>query len=149
VIKLEKKVNVLYVYGWAFLNGIFIFILMHIYGLIFVIIYILYELFKHLNPLNNLYIRLIGIFKNFLINLNDPSKHFLGINNYLTVILFFFAVNEFVLAGYYYTQILSGTTITYEILLILSLIFSMVNIYFGLWVHYKMSELDEIHLEIS
>ena len=146
---MEKKVNVLYVYGWLFLNGVFIFILMHIYGLILVILYILYELLKHFKPLNNLYRRLVMRFNNYIINLNDPSKHFLGINNYLTVILFFFVVNEFVLAGYYYTQILSRTNITYEILLILSLIFSIVNLYFGGWVQYKMSELDEVNSESS
>jgi hypothetical protein len=92
---------------------------------------------------------LIRIFRNFIINLNDPSKRFFWINNYLTVILFFFAINEFVLVAYYYTQILSGTTATYEILLIISLIFSIINIYFGVWVQFKMSKFDEIDLESS
>ena len=146
---MEKKVNVLYVYSWILINGVFIFILMHIYGLIFVILYILYALLKHFKPLNSLYRRLVMRFKNFMINPNDPSKHFLGINNYLTVILFFFAVNEFVLVVHYYTQILSGTTITYEILLIISLILLIVNIYFGGWVQYKMSELDDVNLKSS
>ena len=143
-----KKINILYVIGWILLNGALIAILSQIYMLIFLILYILYELSKHYKNLNKLFERMKKKFNNFFINLNDPSKSFLRINNYLTLILFFFAINEILIVGYNYNQMLSGTPSIYEILLIFSLaIFSMINIYFGGWVQYNMSKIYKTDLE--
>jgi hypothetical protein len=82
----------------------------------------------------------------FNAKINTIAKSFFKINNYLTTILFVFALSELVLEIYYYYQIFLGNTVTYGELLIISLvIFSIFNMYFGGCVQYKMSKLDEIN----
>ena len=139
---MEKKISVLYIYVWLFLNGTVILIFSHI-TIIIILFYILFKLSKHFKRTKNL-LNAIKI-NQFLIDFNTLIKHSFGINNYLSVILFLFALSEIVLEVYYHNQILLRATATYEMLLFLLLvIFSVVNIYFGGWVQYKMSKLDEI-----
>jgi hypothetical protein len=142
-----QKISILYVYGWFFLNGTLIIILSHIYVLILLVssFIALSNIIssKHTKILLRHFLK---ISNHFLIKVNDQTKCIFKINNYLSVILFFFALFELLLGVYYYSQLLSRATTIYGIFLIIIslLIFSIINICFGLWVQYKISKLNEI-----